>query len=259
MDHVNRVRAALIGTAKRFWRWWAFRERPEHPVSRRRAVAEWSARFLIGIFAASAFIVLALRWVPPPTTAYVLRARIFQAGELPHGIQRDWTPRRSISDELAIAVVAAEDQRFPEHHGFDLAAIQEALDEEGRRRGASTISQQVAKNLFLWPGGWVRKGIEAYFTVLIEALWPKKRILEVYVNVAEFGPGIYGAEAASRHFFRKPAASLTRAEATTLAAVLPSPARMSAARPSEYVRRRAADIASEVRRLGGPAYLEGVW
>lgn len=251
--------SALSGGVRRIWRWWALRARPDPPPARVRLVAEWVARLLIGALGVSVLMVLALRWIPPVTTSYILQARVLSGSDLPDGIHRDWVSRRDISSELAIAVVAAEDQRFPEHHGLDLKAIQEALVEDDRQRGASTISQQVAKNLFLWPGGWVRKGIEAYFTILIEALWPKKRILEMYLNVAEFGPGIYGAEAASQRYFGKPAASLNRDESTRLAAVLPSPRRMSAARPSEYVRDRAAEIASEVRRLGGPSYLDGVW
>lgn len=163
---------------------------------------------------------------------------------------------------MRIAVVASEDQKFPAHWGFDFAQIGDALDdrEHGRRiRGASTISQQVAKNLFLWPGqSWVRKGIEAYLTVLIEALWPKRRILEVYLNIAEFGHGIYGVEAASRTYFRKSAAQLNTYDAALLAAVLPNPARLKAAAPSFYVRSRQSAIVSQMQRLGGPSYLKNL-
>jgi monofunctional glycosyltransferase len=158
--------------------------------------------------------------------------------------------------------VASEDQRFPTHRGFDMDQIRKAMDEaqRGRRaRGASTISQQVAKNLFLWNGhSWVRKGLEAWFTVLIETLWPKRRILEVYLNSAEFGYGIYGAEAAAQAFFHKPAARLTRDEAARLAAVLPNPVRMRAERPSQYVQRRQREIATQMAALGGTSYLEGL-
>ncbi len=155
--------------------------------------------------------------------------------------------------------MAAEDQRFPEHNGFDLQAIEKARDHNargGRLRGASTISQQVAKNLFLWQGrSWIRKGLEVWYTVLIEALWPKSRILEMYANIAEFGDGIYGAQAASRQYWNKDASRLTPAESARLAAVLPSPRRYSAAKPGPYVQRRAAWIQRQARQLGGGAYL----
>jgi monofunctional glycosyltransferase len=161
-----------------------------------------------------------------------------------------------------LAVIASEDQRFPEHGGFDFKQIEKAMDEAergGRARGASTISQQVAKNLFLWNGrSYLRKGLEAWYTVLIEALWSKRRILEVYVNIAEFGRGVYGAEAAAQAFFRKPAARLGRGEAARLAAVLPSPKRMRADNPSAYVLRRQAEIERQMQALGGPAYLKGL-
>jgi monofunctional biosynthetic peptidoglycan transglycosylase len=159
-------------------------------------------------------------------------------------------------------VVASEDQLFPVHRGFDFRQIRKAMDEaeRGRRaRGASTITQQVAKNLFLWNGhSWVRKGLEAWFTVLIETLWPKRRILEVYLNVAEFGRGIYGAEAAAQAFYRKPAARLTRDEAARLAAVLPNPRLLRADRPSNYVQRRQQEIAAQMASLGGTGYLAGL-
>jgi len=150
--------------------------------------------------------------------------------------------------------VAAEDQKFPDHHGFDLSAIGDALATGDR--GGSTISQQVTKNLLLWPGRSVlRKGIEAGLTVYLELLWPKQRILEVYLNVAELGPGIYGVGAASERLFDKPAARLNAREAALLAAVLPSPRRWSAAQPGPYVEERARNIRRQVQRLGGPGYL----
>jgi len=190
------------------------------------------------------------------TTAFVLRERLIGAQPVSH----TWTPWSAISPELALAVVASEDQKFPVHHGFDLEEIGRALDEDRRRRGASTISQQVAKNLFLWPGGgYLRKGIEAYFTVLIEAFWPKRRILEVYLNVAEFGPGVFGVGAAANAFFNTTPEALTRIQAARLATVLPSPSRMSAARPSDYVLRRSTWVVRQMRALGGTAYLENVW
>jgi monofunctional biosynthetic peptidoglycan transglycosylase len=204
---------------------------------------------------------LLLRWVPPPTSARMLQERtgaLFKRGD---GLRPayDWVGWAEIAPAARLAVVAAEDQNFPRHHGFDRKAIEAALEAHqrgSRLRGASTISQQVAKNLFLWPGRSIlRKGIEAYLTVLIEALWPKRRILEVYLNVAEMGPGVYGVGAASRLYFHKPAAALTAREASLLAAVLPSPKRLHAERPSAYVQRRAAWIRGQMEQLGGRAYL----
>ncbi len=166
----------------------------------------------------------------------------------------DWRDLDRMSSDLPLALVAAEDQRFPAHHGFDFEAIEKARRHNARGlkiRGASTISQQVAKNLFLWSGGgWVRKGIEAWYTVLIEALWPKSRILAMYANVAEFGDGVYGAQAAARTFYGKDASRLTRAECARLAAVLPSPRRYDARHPGPYVQRRSNGIQQQMRQLG---------
>jgi monofunctional biosynthetic peptidoglycan transglycosylase len=213
----------------------------------------------------SALSVLLLRYVNPWTTAFMVDARIaswFDDDPRPWRLQHSWRDYKQISAQLPLAVVASEDQRFPEHRGFDMKQIRKAMDDaqRGRRsRGASTISQQVAKNLFLWNGrSWVRKGLEAWFTVLIETLWPKRRILEVYLNSAEFGRGIYGAEAAAQAFFRKNASRLTRDEAARLAAVLPNPVRMRADRPSRYVERRQREIAAQMAALGGTAYLAGL-
>jgi monofunctional biosynthetic peptidoglycan transglycosylase len=198
-------------------------------------------------------LTLPWRWFTPPTTAFILQDR-FHHKNLIH---QQWVPFDEISPALPIAVVAAEDQKFPHHHGLDLQSLSETLQEDRRhRRGASTISQQLAKNLYLWPGRSVfRKALEAYFTVLIEFTWPKRRILEVYLNVVEFGPRVYGVDAASRFFFGKQPSRITSQEAALLAAVLPSPKRMSALRPSEYVRKRASEIEAAVRALGGPGYL----
>lgn len=210
--------------------------------------------------AASAATVLALRWVDPPTSAFMLRERW---SAVPQGVQRvtirhRWTDWAETSAHIKVAVIAAEDQRFAEHFGFDLQSINEALAERGRRvRGASTLSQQVAKNLFLWPGqSWVRKALEAYFTVLIEALWPKQRILEVYLNIAEFGRGVFGVGAAAQTYFDKRAAQLTAADAALLAAVLPSPKRMRVNAPSRYVRSRQQWILQQMRSLGGKQALK---
>ncbi len=209
-------------------------------------------------------VVLALRFVPPPTTAFMLQARVAALIDKPKNYQfgYDWRPWNAISGQAALAVVAAEDQKFPQHRGFDFEQIDRALAdrERGRRtRGASTITQQVAKNMFLWPGrSWFRKGLEAGLTVLIELAWPKQRILETYLNIAEFGPGTYGVQAAARRYFRKDAAKLTRAESALLAAVLPSPARFNVAAPSRYVRQRQAWIERQMQSLGGVSYIQSL-
>ena len=179
-------------------------------------------------------MVLFYRFVPPPITPLMV-IRLVQG----HGLNKDWMPLSAISPDLQRAVMAGEDGKFCTHHGFDWSAIDNAMDvyeEGGHVLGASTISMQTAKNLFLWPGrDFVRKGVEAVFTVMMEALWPKRRIMEVYLNIIEWGPGIYGAEAASRHYFHKPAALLTHSEAAALAAVLPSPLKRSPVVPEGYV------------------------
>ena len=205
--------------------------------------------------------VLVMRFVPPLTSAFMLERRVAAVthGERDFVMKYQWVPLSQVSADLPIALVAGEDQKFPVHHGFDLQAIADALDEadEGERlRGASTISQQTAKNLFLWGGrSFVRKGMEAYFTVLLELTWPKRRILEVYLNIAEFGDGVYGAQAAAQQFFRKNAAQLTAHESALLASVLPNPRKLHADRPSPYVAHHAEWIERQVHQLGGPGYL----
>jgi monofunctional biosynthetic peptidoglycan transglycosylase len=206
--------------------------------------------------------VLLLRWLNPVTSAFMLHASVTArtSGEANYETRYQWRDLEQISPYAALAVIASEDQQFPFHAGFDMKSIREAVRENTHRkrpRGASTITQQVAKNLFLWNGAsYVRKGIEAWFTVLIETLWPKERILEVYLNVAQFGHGVYGVEAAAQKYWRKPAARLTRGEAATLAAVLPNPIRMHADRPSAYVISRREWILAQMRGLGGREYLE---
>jgi monofunctional biosynthetic peptidoglycan transglycosylase len=187
--------------------------------------------------------VLAMLWVaaysvlPVPTTPYILSERL-RLGS----VERDWTPIADISDHLQRAVVAAEDANFCLHWGFDMDAIRAAID-AGAARGGSTISQQTVKNAFLWHGrSWLRKALEAAITPVMEAMWSKRRILEVYLNVAEFGEGIFGAEAAARHHFGVPASDLTPAQAARLAAVLPAPQSRSASQPTQFVRDRAATI-----------------
>jgi len=217
---------------------------------------------VVSWLALSWLAVLVLRFVPPWTSAVMMERRV---GALIHGekdfhLQHRWVPWSQVSPYVPLAMVAGEDQKFPFHHGFDFDSIQDAVDaaDEGRRlRGASTISQQTAKNLFLWNGrSFIRKGLEAYFTVLIELTWPKQRILEVYMNIAELGDGIYGVGAASDDYFRVPPAQLTAAQAARLAAVLPSPRRLHADHPSTYVQRRASWIQQQMGQLGGPGYLQ---
>jgi monofunctional biosynthetic peptidoglycan transglycosylase len=163
---------------------------------------------------------------------------------------------------MALAAVAAEDQKFPDHYGFDFAAIADAIEEgeKGRRlRGASTISQQVAKNLFLWESrSYLRKGLEAYYTVLLETFWSKRRILEIYLNIAQFGDGLYGVKAAAQVFFNKPPSALTMGECALLAGVLPNPVKFKVTAPSPYVLQRARSIEIQMRNLG-PSYLKGIW
>jgi monofunctional biosynthetic peptidoglycan transglycosylase len=208
--------------------------------------------------------VVALRWVDPPFTAFMLEDRVLALVSRTPGYEfrQEWRDWDHISPNAALAVVASEDQRFPVHRGFDFKQIDKALAarERGRRmRGASTITQQVAKNLFLWPGpSWIRKGIEAGVTVLIEAAWSKQRILEVYLNIAEFGRGTFGVQAASRRYFHKDASRLTRDESALLAAVLPAPKRFRADAPSSYVRRRQAWIEYQMAGLGGTSYVRGL-
>lgn len=206
---------------------------------------------------ASVLLVVPLRWLDPPTTAFMLGDA---SGRDP--VLYEWTDWSLLGSSAALAVVAAEDQRFADHFGFDLESIQESVLEyrEGAGlRGASTITQQVAKNLYLWPGrNFLRKGIEAWFALLIELCWPKQRILEVYLNVAEFGPGLYGVPAASRLYFQKPASEISDVEAALLAAVLPNPHRLDAARPSAYVRERQSWILGHMQRLRHEGWLQAL-
>jgi monofunctional biosynthetic peptidoglycan transglycosylase len=210
----------------------------------------WALQIAAGSFALSVLVTVIYASLPPPITILMIEG--LTEGR---GIHKDWTSIDRISPDLIRSVIAAEDAHFCDHHGFDWVSIQAAWDKieagSSRLRGGSTISNQTAKNVFLWPGrSWLRKGLEAYFTVLIEFVWGKQRIMEVYLNVIEFGPGIYGAEAASQRFFKKSAADLTRHEAALLATVLPNPDEWSAAKPGPYVRKRASTIMA--RALDAP-------
>lgn len=204
--------------------------------------------------------VMALRFIPPITSGLMIERRLESlANPLPYTRHYSWTPFNNISPHLGKAVLAAEDQRFLEHDGFDWEAIRAAANwnkqhtKTGRLRGASTLSQQTAKNLFLWSGrSWLRKALEAGFTVLLELCWPKHRILEVYLNIVEFGDGIYGAEAAAQHFFGKHALQLTAQECALLAAVLPNPRVYQVSRPSVYTRSRQVWILRNMNRIRLP-------
>jgi monofunctional biosynthetic peptidoglycan transglycosylase len=246
--------------------------------ARRRRWWRWLLALPLLFAAGSALQVLALRFVDPPFSAFMVER---QCGLWLRGdwrmVRYDWRDLDEISPWLPVSMVAAEDQNFAAHHGFDFGAIEKArahnermavrAERRGRPisrlRGASTISQQTAKNLFLWQGSWlpsrvVRKVAEIWYTVLLEALWPKHRILEVYANVAELGDGVYGAQAAARSYWGVDANRLTPEQSARLAAVLPAPRKYSAARPGAYVQRRANWIQRQVRQIGGPAYVEAL-
>ena len=222
----------------------------------RRALRGLAFAGLLGV-AASVAAVLTLRWVDPPFTSVML----LQPGPV-DALEHIWVPREAIARDVARAVIAAEDQRFAGHHGIDFESLNQALadyrDGEGLR-GASTITQQVAKNLFLWQGrSMTRKVLEAAFAVLIELCWSKERILEVYLNIAEFGPGIFGVEAAARRHFGSNAALLGLPQAALLAAVLPNPQRLDASAPSAFVRERQNAIVAQVRLLEMRGHYRGI-
>lgn len=217
-----------------------------------RIVLVWLGIWLAGI--------LLFSFLPVPFSAVMAERQIgaWLRGDFSYVAHSDWVGHDDISPWMGLAVIASEDQKFPTHWGFDVAAIESVLDNsDSRMRGASTLSQQTAKNLFLWDGrSWVRKGLEAGLTVGIETVWTKRRILTVYLNIAEFGPGIFGVEAASQRYFHKPASRLTAADAALLAAVLPNPIRYRAAAPSGYVRERQQWILRQMRQLGGEGFLQ---
>lgn len=209
----------------------------------------------LSLLAASIALVAALRYLPAPTSAFMLHAHIddFVAGKHYRPIQYRWVASQQISKQVFAAVIAAEDQRFYQHYGFDVDAIYKAYRQYqrgGKLRGASTISQQVAKNLFLSPArNFGRKALEIWFTFLIESMWSKARILEVYVNIAEFGDHLFGIEAASRHYFGVPARQLSASQAALLAATLPNPIALNAAKPSPYLTGRQAWIKRQMQNL----------
>ncbi|WP_111414737.1 monofunctional biosynthetic peptidoglycan transglycosylase [Billgrantia lactosivorans] len=221
----------------------------------------WAALVGAAFVILSILLVILLRYVPVYGSMVMLERKVeaWTAGEsLP--IQHRWRPWEELSDHAKLAVIAAEDQRFAVHRGFDVDEMRRAWEASrngARLRGASTISQQTAKNLFLWTGrNWVRKGVEAWFTVLIEALWPKQRILEVYLNIVEWDHGVFGLEAAGQHYFGVSAESLSEVHASRLAAILPNPRGWDATRPGPHVERRSQWIRQQMRNLGGAGYLE---
>ncbi|MGU3524611.1 monofunctional biosynthetic peptidoglycan transglycosylase [Enterobacteriaceae bacterium C23F] len=235
-------------------------------MSQRRSPVAWLKRILLRVL-----LVLAVFWgggiavfsvLPVPFSAVMVERQLgaIFSGNFHYLAHSDWVSMDEMTPWMGLAVIAAEDQKFPDHWGFDVSAIEKALAHnernENRIRGASTLSQQTAKNLFLWDGrSWLRKGLEAGLTVGIETVWSKKRILTVYLNIAEFGEGVFGVEAASQRYFHKPASKLTMSETALLAAVLPNPIKFRADAPSGYVRSRQAWILRQMRQLGGEGFM----
>ena len=219
----------------------------------------WSA---LGFVVLSLLLVLVFRFAPVPYSGVMLERQLsaWWQGDDDYRARKKWVSYEEIAKSAGLATIAGEDQKFPLHHGFDLEQMEKAWDahQRGKRlRGASTISQQVAKNLFLWSGrSYVRKGLEVWFTGLIELMWPKERILEVHLNIVEYGKGIYGVEAASRIYFGRSASKLSWSQSALLAAVLPNPHRFKVSKPSAYVYRRQAWILDQMRGLGGTEYLK---
>ncbi len=222
----------------------------------------WLGKLILTFIVLSALIVLSLRWINPPTSSFMIQRQIsaWWNAEQSFELRYNWTDWDSISWTAKVAAVTSEDQRFADHWGIDLEQVGKAIEESRRGedlRGASTITQQTAKNLFLWPGrNFIRKGLEAYFAVLLELFWTKKRILEVYLNIAEFGNGIYGVQAASEHFFGTGATGLSKSQSALMVTALPSPRRYNLASPSDYMRRRQSWNLRYMNFLGNQAYLQ---
>jgi monofunctional biosynthetic peptidoglycan transglycosylase len=223
-----------------------------------KCLHRWLLRIVILFLLASLVPVMLLRWIPPPTSAVMVSRTLAEREHQDY----QWIPLERMSPDIPLAVVASEDQKFPDHFGFDLDAIKDAVVQHtqgGRLRGASTLTQQVARNLFLWQGrSFLRKGLEAWLTLLLELCWSKERILEVYLNIAETGERTFGVQAASLKFFSRPASAVSREQAALLAAVLPNPLKFQAARPSAYVIGRRNEILRQMTQLGGRAYLKGI-
>lgn len=225
-----------------------------------KCIKSWVLRALLILAGGWVAGILLFSFLPVPFSAVMVERQLsaWFSGDFTYVAHSDWVGMDEISPWMPLAVMASEDQKFPTHWGFDVQAIQSVLanEEGGRIRGASTLSQQTAKNVFLWDGrSWVRKGLEAGLTVGIETVWTKRRILTVYLNVAEFGEGVFGVEEASQRYFHKPASRLTMSEAALLAAVLPNPIRFKANAPSGYIRQRQQWIVRQMRQLGGEGFL----
>ena len=218
-------------------------------------------RLVLGVVGLWLTGIVAFAFLPVPFSAVMVERQLgaWFSGNFSYAAHSDWVGMDDISPWMALAVIASEDQKFPTHWGFDVEAIQSVLDSDGEKagmRGASTLSQQTAKNVFLWDGrSWIRKGLEAGLTVGIETVWTKRRILTVYLNVAEMGNGVFGVEEAAQRYFHKPASRLSMSEAALLAAVLPNPIRFRADAPSGYVRQRQQWILRQMRQLGGESFL----
>jgi monofunctional biosynthetic peptidoglycan transglycosylase len=210
----------------------------------------WSWRLALLVSILLVGLTLPLRWIDPTTSAYM----VADGWRLDRPMHQEWVSLERIAESLQLAVIASEDQKFPGHFGFDIEQIRNAVDTRlsgGRLRGASTITQQLARNLYLWSGrSWVRKGLESMLTIPLELFVPKARLLEIYLNIVEFDVGVFGAEAAARHYFGKPASALTVQESALLAAVLPAPKRFDAARPDDFLRQRQAWIIEQMDNLG---------
>ncbi|WP_460220329.1 monofunctional biosynthetic peptidoglycan transglycosylase [Psychroserpens sp. MEBiC05023] len=213
---------------------------------------------LLWLFVFSIVIVFVFKWVPVPITPLMLIRNIEQTDKNKKGWKHNWVAIEDISKHMQLAVICSEDQLFLKHNGFDIKAIEKAYEnnQKGRKiKGASTISQQTAKNVFLWPQrSWLRKGLEAYFTFLIELIWSKERIIEVYLNSIEMGPGIYGIEAASQYWFKKQATSLSRYEAAAIASILPNPLRYKANPATVYIEGRKTWIVKQMQYFGPLEY-----
>ncbi len=210
----------------------------------------------IVLFVSQLLYIILLKWIDPPITITQLISVIEG-----YGLKRDYVSNKNISPNAALAVIAAEDQLFPDHNGFDIKSIEKAFQHNQKKtqriRGASTISQQVAKNVFLWQGrSWIRKGLEVYFTFMIELVWGKQRILEVYLNVAEMGSGVFGIEAASKYYYKIPAKNLTRLQAARIASCLPNPKKYGVNPPSPYIVKRSDWVLTQMQNLEGDPDIE---
>lgn len=224
-----------------------------------KKIFNWIKKAILWFFGISIFLVILFKWVPVPFTPLMITRIVENKMDGKDAIfSHDWESLENISPNLQKAVIASEDGNFLKHKGFDFEAMKKAFDNNNKGRklkGGSTISQQTAKNIFLWQGrSYVRKGLEAYFTVLIELIWGKERIMEVYLNSIEMGNGIYGAEAAAQHWYRKSASNLTPKEAAGIAAILPNPRKFKASNSSSYINRRKGKITRVMRQIGPVEY-----